>query len=269
MVKFFGKKATSWKCNSKRSRKKSSRARALNEMGLARLFARLEARVTNSISVKAAPVKSKITGTFDSSTSSILIKIRGFLEVDLKQGQKSHFSVVYRTKALYRLPEGWISQWDREHLPFTLWGHFLYPFLLILWKLRLFCPKLHSYSSIFIRKSEVLRTSLWDLIKDALLRERKRKSPDLGGIRTHSLLSFCCLFFATFCGPTVVENSCSENYSEVNSKSSLNIATLYFVGYIFLLTGLKTYGRRQLCRNINLTICVAQFWKKSHQAGYP
>ena len=106
-----------------------------------------------------------------------------------------------------------------------------------------------------------------EVCKGIRLRERKRKKLALGGIRTHSLLSFCCLFFATFCGPTVAENSCSENYSEVNSKYSLNIAAVYFVGYMFfLLTGLKTYGRRQPCRSINLTICVAQFWKKSHQA---
>ena len=125
--------------------------------------------------------------------------------------------------------------------------------------------------SFFIRKSVPMRTFSRDLIKDALLRERKRKKLALGGIRTHSLLSFCArgvlqpLPFL-YLRPTVAENSCSENYSKPNSKSSLNIATVYFVGYIFLLTGLKTYGRRQLCWNINLTICVAQFWKKFHQA---
>ena len=92
--------------------------------------------------------------------------------------------------------------------------------------------------SFFIRKSVPMRTFSRDLIKDALLRERKRKKLALGGIRTHSLLSFCArgvlqpLPFL-YLRPTVAENSCSENYSKPNSKSSLNIATVYFVGYIF------------------------------------
>ena len=55
MVKFFRQEGNELKIAiPKEAEKRASRARALNEMGWARLFARLEARVTNSISVKAA-----------------------------------------------------------------------------------------------------------------------------------------------------------------------------------------------------------------------
>ena len=42
-----------------------------------------------------------------------------------------------------------------------------------------------------IFKNWKISRSLRDLIKDTLLRDRKRKQPAPGGIRTHDLLSFC------------------------------------------------------------------------------
>ena len=77
-------------------------------------------------------------------------------------------------------------------------------FLTYLCKRCLFCVKLHCEAYIFVKENRLCCATLWNLIKDTLLRDRKRrkKAQQLAGIEPTTSRVLLCWHVLYHCATT-------------------------------------------------------------------